>query len=132
MKTGLWHNAIFHVFLSAAFVTVSEIFLKIGADESSHIAMPFAWLGLNGLHSIWVWLGIFGTLASLGSWLYALRSVPLNVAFLFSNIVHVTVPIASWIFLHETISGRRWAGIVLVMIGILVVARPFAKIEDRL
>ncbi len=128
----IWKNAKFHVFLSAGLVTVGEIFLKIGADQSTHIHSALAWLGVNGFGSHWVWLGMFSILASLGSWLYALRSVPLNVAYLLSNIVHVTVPVSCWIFLHETISTRRWAGIALVLIGVALVSKPLAKIEDRL
>ena len=128
----LWKNAYFHIYLSAALVTVGEIFLKIGADQSAHILSRWSWLGFNGLSSPWIWLGALSILASLLSWLYALRTVPLNVAYLLSNIVHVTVPVSCWIFLHETISARRGAGIVLVLLGVALVAKPLAKLEDRL
>ena len=130
--TRLWKNAHFHIYLSAALVTAGEIFLKIGADQSAHIPSRWSWLGLNGASSPWIWLGMTSILASLFSWLYALRTVPLNVAYLLSNIVHVTVPISCWIFLHETISTRRWAGIALVLLGVTLVAKPLAKLEDRL
>jgi drug/metabolite transporter (DMT)-like permease len=34
--------------------------------------------------------------------------------------------------LGEQISPRRWCGIVLVLIGLLLVAKPFARIEEKL
>jgi undecaprenyl phosphate-alpha-L-ara4N flippase subunit ArnE len=69
---------------------------------------------------------------SLLSWLYILRLVPLSIAFPLSNVVHVLVPLSCWIFLGELISTRRWCGIALVLIGLIVVAKPFARIEEKL
>ena len=69
---------------------------------------------------------------SLVSWLYVLRHVPLSLAFPLSNVVHVLVPLASWLFLGELISTRRWWGITLVLIGLIIVAKPVARIEEKL
>ena len=69
---------------------------------------------------------------SLVSWLYVLRLVPLSIAFPLSNVVHVLVPLSCWIFLGEQISTQRWCGIALVLLGLIVVAKPFARIEERL
>jgi drug/metabolite transporter (DMT)-like permease len=84
------------------------------------------------LLSPWVWAGIVFVILSLFSWLYVLRHVPLTVAFPLSNVCHVLVPLSSWIFLGEMISTRRWCGIAVLLVGLMIVAKPFARIEEKL
>ena len=61
-----------------------------------------------------------------------LRFVPLGIAFALINGVHVLVPVGSWLFLAETLSTKRWAGIGLVVVGILFIARDAARAEEEL
>lgn len=112
------------ILLSAA----AQLLMKRGADDS----IDQAWLGFAGLRSIWVWLGIFAMIGSLLSWLYALRFIPLNMAFNLAGFIHVLVPLGCWIFLAESISPVRWCGILLVVAGVLVTARPLMRVENRL
>jgi len=118
--------------INAIIVTISELFLKMGARATAQPAQSWAWTGISGLASAWTWLGIVCIILSLLTWLYVLRHVPLSIAFPLSNAPHVLVPLVSWIFLGEMISGRRWCGIALVLIGLLLVAKPFARIEEKL
>ena len=118
--------------LNALIVTASEIFLKLGARDTAALTASWNWSGITGLMSPWTWLGIVFTVLSLVSWLYILRHVPLSIAFPLSNVVHVLVPLASWIFLGELISPTRWWGITLVLVGLIVVAKPVARIEEKL
>ena len=46
--------------------------------------------------------------------------------------VHVLVPTAAWLFLNETISSTRAAGIAFVLVGVLLVAAPAAQAEEEL
>lgn len=125
-------NPWFQIALNAVIVTISELLLKIGASRTAHLSHHLSWSGITGLASIWTWLGIVCVIASLFSWLYVLRHIPLSVAFPLSNSVHVLVPLTCWIFLGELISPRRWLGIALVLIGLVIVAKPFARIEEKL
>jgi drug/metabolite transporter (DMT)-like permease len=118
--------------LNALIVTASEIFLKLGARETAGLTRSWNWTGITGLLSGWTWLGIVFVILSLVSWLYILRHVPLSIAFPLSNVVHVLVPLASWIFLGELIGTKRWWGITMVLIGLIVVAKPAARIEEKL
>ncbi|MEO7166377.1 MAG: hypothetical protein ABI016_05005 [Chthoniobacterales bacterium] len=112
--------------------TVAEIFLKLGAEEVADPASAWSWTGLNGLQSRWVWCGIIASVVSLFNWLATISKLPLTVAFPMGNVVHILVPLSSWIFLGEAILTRRWLGISLVLLGLMIVAKPAAKLEEKL
>jgi uncharacterized membrane protein len=118
--------------LSVLCVFVSELLLKRGASEIANPANEWSWLGLNGLASPLVWWAILFIIASFVTWLYVLKYIPLSRAFPLSRVVDALVPIGCWIFLDEIISTRRWIGIALVVIGLAVVAKPVARMEERL
>src|SRR5947207_684763 len=108
-------NPWFQLGLSVAFVTAYEILLKLGATETAHLAdARWAWTGLSGLASLYVWFAIPLVILSLITWLHVLRHIPLSIAFPISQVVHAFVPLCSWLFLRESISTLRWCGIALV------------------
>ncbi|MBV9274060.1 MAG: EamA family transporter, partial [Verrucomicrobia bacterium] len=90
------------------------------------------WYTLSNLFSFWVLAGVLAMLMSLLSWLYALKSVPLVVAFNLAATNHIMVAIGSWIFLGEEISIRRWVGISLIALGAGFIARPLARVEEKI
>jgi undecaprenyl phosphate-alpha-L-ara4N flippase subunit ArnF len=118
--------------LSVLCVFVSELLLKRGATEVAEPDSAFSWTGINGLESPLVWWAILLIVASFISWLYVLRYVPLTIAYPLSRVVDVLVPLGCWIFLGELISTTRWCGIALVVIGLALVAKSVARIEERL
>ena len=85
----------------------------------------------GGLLSGWTWLGVLTYILSFASWLYVLRHLPLSVAYGLITIVQVLVPLGARLFLGETISLQRWAGIALVLCGTIIVAQSAARIEER-
>jgi drug/metabolite transporter (DMT)-like permease len=117
----------FPLALSVVFVAASEILLKLGATASVDAPGMFGW---TGLASPWVWGGIVAVVLSFATWLAAIQVLPLSLAFLASNVIHVLVPLGSWLFLGETISPKRWIGITLVLVGLLILAKPFARREE--
>ena len=118
--------------LSVVCVLVSELLLKRGATDIADLQSAWSWTGINGLVSPLVWWAIILIVASFVSWLYVLRYIPLTIAFPLSRVVDVLVPFSCWIFLGEFISTLRWFGIALVVIGLALVAKPIARIEQRL
>jgi multidrug transporter EmrE-like cation transporter len=113
-------------------VVVSELLLKRGASDTADPAGEWSWTGVNSLASPLVWWAIILIIISFISWLYVLKYIPLTVAFPLSRVVDILVPLSCWIFLGESISTRRWCGIALVVIGLALVAKPIARIEQRL
>jgi len=129
--TGL-ANPWLQLALSVVFVTASELLLKRGANETAHLAGSWGWTGLSALASPAVWSAIVLVILSFITWLHVLRYIPLSVAFPISQVVHILIPICSWLFLGEIISRWRWGGIALVLLGLAIVAKPVARLEVRL
>ena len=126
-----WRDPRLQLALSVLCVLFSELLLKRGASDTASAA-SWSWTGINSLASPLVWWGILLVIASFLSWLYVLKYIPLTIAFPLSRVVDVLVPLSCWIFLGETISARRWCGIALVVIGLAIVAKPVARLEERL
>jgi drug/metabolite transporter (DMT)-like permease len=129
--SAFW-NPWVQVALSTLCVTVSELFQKRGADATVHLSERWGWTGLTTLASPLVWLGMLFTVLSLITWLYAIKHLPLSIAFPASQAVHVLVPLSSWLILGELITPIRWTGIALVICGLVLVAQPVARLEEKL
>jgi drug/metabolite transporter (DMT)-like permease len=125
-------NPWLQLILSIICVLASELLLKRGASDIADPASALSWTGINGLASPLVWWAIVLVVMSFLSWLYVLKYIPLTVAFPLSRVVDVLVPVCCWLFLGEMISTRRWCGIALVIVGLAVVAKPIARLEERL
>jgi drug/metabolite transporter (DMT)-like permease len=115
----------------ALFVTASETLLKVGASKTERVA-GWEWTGLPSLTSIWIWCAIALVILSFLCWINVLKYIPLSIALPLSNVVHVLVPLSCWIFLGEYISPRRWCGIGIVILGLVIVGKRVAKIEEKL
>jgi drug/metabolite transporter (DMT)-like permease len=111
---------------SIVLTAAAQIFLKIGVD----IQLIGPRHGF--LVSLWIWTGILSILASLFLWLYALKSVPLIVAFNLAATNHILVAIGAWAFLGEKITQQRWFGICLVALGTFFIVRSSARKQESL
>ena len=124
------------IFVGAILDSTGEVLLAKGAkyvaDPNNHVHLPAVIGWAAPLASFWTWIGIISYVTSLLTWLYVLRHVPLSVAFPLINVVHVLVPTGAHLFLHEPIPLRLWAGVSLILLGILVIARPLMQMEEKL
>ena len=116
------------LFISVVLTAVSQILLKIGVD--TQFVSP--WYTTSNFFAFWIWLGILAIIGSLFSWLFALKSVPLIIAFNLAATNHIMVAIGSWLFLGEAISSQRRIGIFLVALGVFFVGRSAARVEEKL
>jgi drug/metabolite transporter (DMT)-like permease len=128
---GLFWNPYFQIFLTVLLTAAGQILLKIGASHSSGDHSLLASTGLSELADGWTWLGILAFVSSFGSWLYALRFLPLGVAFSLTNGVHIFVPLGAWLFLHEVLTPLRIAGIAVIVLGVLLLAQSVAHAEEK-
>jgi drug/metabolite transporter (DMT)-like permease len=131
-KPGGFRNPWLHLVVSTLCVAIYELLLKRGASETAKLHSSWSWTGLTGLASIYVWIAIVFVIVSLITWLYVLRYLPLSIAFPLAQSVHVLVPLGSWLILGENIVTLRWIGIALVSLGLAIVAKPVARLEEEL
>jgi drug/metabolite transporter (DMT)-like permease len=125
-------NPWFQFVLNIVGVVIYELLLKAGASASADPSKSWSWFGVNALASPLTWLAIAVIIVDLIIWLYILRYIPLSIAFPLSRAVDVLVPLSCWLILKEAISPLRWCGIALVVIGLVIVAKPAAELEERL
>ena len=119
------------VLCCALFVTASVVCLKKGVDDTQNLHITFNLLEMQALISGWIWAGILCFITSFIFWLKVLKVLPLNIAFNLVNIEHIFVPLASYLFLGETISSMRAVGIGIVLLGVWVIAESYCRIEER-
>ena len=127
-KMAWYLNPYLHIGFTVILSAAAQILFKAGSDNTPGGSL----LGVSSLGSPMVWLGIVCMIASLIVWLHALRFMPLIVAFSLTAATQVVVPLGSWLFLGEQISFVRWAGIFVVTFGVMIIARPLARLEERL
>jgi undecaprenyl phosphate-alpha-L-ara4N flippase subunit ArnF len=107
------------VLLNALLSTVAEVLLKIGAMHLPAFVLPPCISLVSPIFSWWAALGIFAYIDSLSLWLIALPHLPLHLAFGLSSTVHLLVPIACWLVLHQIIPLGRCLGMILILAGTL-------------
>ena len=104
--------------------TATQIFLKKGATNLGEI--PLGQLShiiiyvLNILTNANIIIGVVFVLIAFFSWLAILSKVDLSKAQLMNSLVYVTVPLASILFLGETIVVQQLFGILLISLGALI------------
>jgi multidrug transporter EmrE-like cation transporter len=108
------------VLLNALLSTVAEVLLKIGANHPPAIVLPAPIEFVSAVFSFWVVLGIVAYLGSLSLWLVALPRLPLHLAYGLSSTVHLLVPFACWLVLHEIIPPGRFLGMLFILAGTLL------------
>jgi len=104
------------VFVIMVMFTVgANIMLKLGTGVPAPERWLFNLLGTNSL----IGLALFGCAGLIYAWV--LRAVPLDVAQSFVAAQFVAVIVASALLLAEPIPLVRWAGIALIVAGIVLV-----------
>lgn len=111
-------------------VTAAELLFKRGAVATAGLPETVPFLGFSVLASGWTWLGIVAYISASLAWMNTLRQMPLHLAFSMMSADQALVPLCAWALLGETISPLRWCGIVLVIVGIYVIARPAAHQQE--
>lgn len=68
-------------------------------------------------------LGILFYAMGTVSWLIVLGRIDLAVAYPLGSLNHVFIAVISATVLHELVPPTRWAGVLLIVVGIWVIAR---------
>jgi len=114
------------ILVSVLLAASAQIVLKHGMNQVTHdLGHPF---GINAESlkaagtTLWVWVGLalFGLSAIV--WLAVLSRAALSFAYPFAALTYVVILIYDTIR-GEAVGGLRWAGVVLIVAGIVLVSR---------
>ena len=116
------------ILASVCLAGMAQVTLKIGVDRVTKASgagrIALGGTGLKDLAAspvVWGGLALFGVSAVV--WLFALSRVELSFAYPFAALSYVIIVLASLTVLHESVPPLRWAGVALVIAGIVLVAR---------
>ena len=73
--------------------------------------------------SLALWLALTCYALSLVVWIVGLSRVPVSQAYPVLSVGYVVTALLAWLAFGESVSATRWAGIGLIVVGVLLVSR---------
>jgi len=114
LLTGVALNSLAQLGLKAATRTTGEI-------EGTPAAMWVAGQRLSTSVAFWLALMCYGL--SVVVWIVGLSRVPVSQAYPILSLGYIVTALLAWATLGEAITAVRWAGIGLIMAGVVLVSR---------
>ena len=102
-------------------ITIAHGMKIVGEPESLRPKGILVFLG-RALANGWFWAGIPLMAVSFYTMLILLSWQPVSFIIPASALSYVVGTLGAKFFLHEQVSGARWAGVVLVCVGVALVA----------
>jgi multidrug transporter EmrE-like cation transporter len=105
----------------------AQLLLKVATRPLAHFS-SFGMDTLTGsvlilMKSVPFWAGMICYGASLCVWLAALSKAPVSTAYPMLSLGYVVVAAISALWLGETVSAAKVAGIALICVGVILVSR---------
>jgi drug/metabolite transporter (DMT)-like permease len=114
------------LFVSIILTVAAQVLIKLGMTKIGVVEFSLRNF-LDLIPKVFTNLYLFLGLVSLGFgfmfWLLVLSKLKLSVAIPFTSLNYILVLFFSWLFLRETISLMQFAGVVLVIFGLVLIAR---------
>jgi drug/metabolite transporter (DMT)-like permease len=108
---------------SAGDVLITKGMKQLGEISTLNVGRLLRIFG-RAITNRYVLIGVFFMAVSYFSFLGALRLADLSLVLPATSISFVITTIGARLFLKETISTMRWAGILLVCIGVALISIP--------
>ena len=103
----------------------AAVIFNVGANYMFKIGMQSTEIGLSMgalksmILNVWLWLGGFSAVLLLGSYLYAIKGVPLSSAYpIVTGGAMVGIALVAALSLNEVMAPGKLAGIALVIVGV--------------
>lgn len=115
-----------YVLTAVTLVVTGQVLLKIGmtrvgAIDRERLRRPIRLVAdVLGYWQVWVGLTLY--IISAATWILALSTVPLSVAYPFLGLSYVAIAGVSVLRLGEWLTPAQWIGIALVVTGVVTVA----------
>jgi drug/metabolite transporter (DMT)-like permease len=118
--------AVIYILISVLGSAIGQVLLKKGMNSMGPLTMTpgavpsLLWkMGTNPYVVTGLGIYFLGTIF----WLTALSRVNLSFAYPFASLSYVLMLLASWWLFHETITPLRVAGALVIIGGVLLIAR---------
>ena len=108
-----------------------DVLLKRGMQDFGAVDLHHPWQVISALANPWILVGIVCLTGFFASYLTALSWHDLSYVLPATAMGYVVVALLSKYFLHEQVSGWRWAGILLISCGVGFVTRGPAVTERK-
>ena len=114
------------ILLSVTLAAVAQLTLKHGVDQvtAGSGALRLGWASLREVATtpaVWAGLAMFGLSAIV--WLAVLSRTSLSFAYPFASLTYVLILLADRFVLDQEVPGLRYAGVVFIVVGIVLVAQ---------
>ena len=112
--------------LTVAFTVIGQVLTKQGMLEMG--PSPGRWPDIfvfitRSLLNVRVILGLLSAVAAALAWLVAVSRSPLSFAYPFMGLSLILVLLFSSLLFGEVVPWNRWAGVVIVCLGLFVATR---------
>lgn len=107
--------------ICAVVVVLSNVFGNFFMKRGMPASLPTPLDYITTLFQPWVALGVLLLVLWMVSRMALLSWADLSYVLPVTSIGYVLVALAGKLLLHEVITGRRWAGIGLIMVGVALV-----------
>lgn len=105
----------------ALLLAAGQFMFKFAAQSSPSLSSLQGFVGLALSPWLWIALTLYGTATLL--WIFILQRVPLSLAYPFSALGFVIVPVVAWLVFHEPLTLRYGLGVALILGGLFVLSR---------
>ncbi len=111
---------IFFLILSIVLISVGQVLQKKATQSEPFVNLPKD----HRLYSVLTYnflLSVIAQILSTVFWIFALSGIELSIANPLMSLSYVIVMISSKIIFNEDIPLRRWFGIALISLGIIII-----------
>jgi len=122
-KTGLTLRQYLVLFTVAVCAPLGDTCLSRGMTQMPAISLAHPFTLIGAVFTPWIALGIALLITFFASYLTALSWADLSYVLPATAFGNVIVALLARLWLHEPISLERWAGIVLITVGVGFVAQ---------
>lgn len=112
--------------------SVGDALLSRGMHQVGQVTLEHPAMLLHALLNPWVACGIIVLVSFMGSYMTALSWADLTFVQPATALGNVVTAFIGRVWLHESISPMRWAGIALIVLGVGFVANGPSKTEHPL
>jgi multidrug transporter EmrE-like cation transporter len=104
----------------------AQLLLKAGVQPLGELSVGWATLLPTALRVLSQWpivAGLACYVVSVGVWIVGLSRVEVSLAYPMLSLGYVVNALAAWWLFGEALGPLRWAGMMLILAGVLVMSR---------